>query len=358
MRVFQFLSSLEPSAVGSHAVALEAAMRSWGVETQMFSPIVAEAWRDRARPHTDYGRSFRAHRDDVLLYHLAIGSEVADHVLTRPERLVVDYHNFTPAEYFDRWAPQVVPGIRWGIAQRKALGARAVLGLADSAFNELDLRQDGYRATDVLPILLDPADFDRPVDEDCAVRLAHDKARGGIDLLFVGRIAPNKAQHDLVKVLYAYRKAFDPNARLRLVGGSSSDRYLDAVRTFAAELGLADAVEFTGPVSGGQLAAHFRNADVFVSVSEHEGFCVPLLESMAAGVPIVAYGSTAIPGTLEGAGIVLDQKSPELVAAAIDRVAHDRDLRDALVRAGTERLDAFAPERTIATFRRQLEMLG
>lgn len=357
MRVLQFLSSLEPSAVGAHAVALDAALRSWGVETQLFAPIVADAWRGRARSHTDYGRTFRAEPHDVLLYHLAVGSEVADFVLARPERLVVDYHNFTPPEYFDRWEPQVVPGIRWGIAQRRALGGRAVLGLADSSYNELDLARDGYPRTDVLPILIDPDTFECAVDSTRAARLASDREGGGADLLFVGRMAPNKAQHDLIKVLYAYRKAFDPKARLRLVGGSSSDRYVTAIEHFAADLGLTDAVDLAGSVSGGELAAYYRDADVFVSVSEHEGFCVPLLEAMAHEVPIVAYGSSAVPETLDSAGVVLDSKAPALVAAAIARVVNDDATRAALMAAGTERLQAFAPERTIARFRWQLDTL-
>jgi glycosyltransferase involved in cell wall biosynthesis len=159
--------------------------------------------------------------------------------------------------------------------------------------------------------------------------------------LFVGRLAPNKAQHDLLKALSVYRRVFDPEARLRLVGGSSSHAYATALVDFITALQLEDAVELCGEVTDAELAAHYRAADVFVSASDHEGFCIPLLEAMHHRLPIVAYGSSAIPETLGGAGLCLASKEPTVLAAAIHRVAHDRVLREALVAAGLRRLADF-----------------
>ena len=162
--------------------------------------------------------------------------------------------------------------------------------------------------------------------------------------MFVGRLAPNKCQHDLVKVLATLRAGADPTARLRLVGGAELATYESALRELASGLGLTDAVEISGSVSPGALAAYYATADVFVSVSEHEGFCVPLLEAMAHDVPVVAYGAGAVPETLGGGGVLLPDKTPVLVAAAVARVARDQGLRDALVTAGRERLANFTPE--------------
>jgi glycosyltransferase involved in cell wall biosynthesis len=225
-----------------------------------------------------------------------------------------------------------------GRRQLLRLGRRAQLGLADSAFNAAELEQLGYPRTAVVPILLDVATLDVPVDRPRLDQLRRAKEGGGADFLFVGRIAPNKAQHDLVKMLAAYRKVHDPAARLHLVGGSSSEGYLAALRKFIAALGLTDCVDLAGAVSAGELAAYWEIADAFVVASDHEGFCVPLLEAMHHEVPIVAYGAAAVPETLGGAGLVLATKDAPTFAEAVARVLADEALRAQLLAAGADRL--------------------
>ena len=171
------------------------------------------------------------------------------------------------------------------------------------------------------------------------------KARGGADLLFVGRIVPSKGQHELVKALWAYRRLYDPAARLHLVGGSSSFAYLKALRGFIAELGLADAVRITGDVSDAALAAYFAAADVYLSLSAHEGFGVPLVEAMAAGVPVVARRVGAVAETVGDAALVLAGTDPSYVAAAVHRVRTDVDA----TRAVGRRRDSAACRRSVST---------
>jgi glycosyltransferase involved in cell wall biosynthesis len=173
-------------------------------------------------------------------------------------------------------------------------------------------------------------------------RLARHKARsGGADLLFVGKISPHKAPHDLVKMLAVLRRLYDPAARLHLVGSPLGETYEPALRAFIAELGLEDAVNFAGSVSGAELEAYLQAADVFVCASDHEGFCVPLAEAMGHGLPIVAYGVTAVPETVGGAGLVLPDKAPLPFAAAVGRVLADPTLRQALSAAGLARSASF-----------------
>lgn len=345
-RVHQFLPVLEPGAVGGHSLEVQRALRDHGIDSEIFAESVHPSMAGRARSHTDYGTRFAAHVDDCLLYQMAIGSSVASFVRDRPERKAVDYHNITPPELFARWEPDLVHGLAWGRHQLAELAPLASFALADSGFNERELIDVGYTHTAVVPILLDLTTFDHDVDEPCLDRLMEQKRIGGADLLFVGRIAPNKAQHELVKVLAAYRKLYDPHARLRLVGGSSSVRYGQAIVGFAAELGLADAVDLAGPVSAAELAAYYRAADVLVSMSVHEGFCVPLLEAMHHGVPIVARAVAAVPETLGDAGILLRSDAPDRVAAAVHRVVTDSVVRAALVAAGRRRLEDFSLTRT------------
>ena len=164
---------------------------------------------------------------------------------------------------------------------------------------------------------------------------------GGADLLYVGKISPHKAPHDLVKMLDVLRRTDDPAARLHLVGSALGSNYEPALRAFVDELGLTDSVNFAGSVSGGELEAYFRSADVFVTASDHEGFCVPLAEAMGHGVPIVAYGVTAVPETVGGAGLILPDKSPVPFAAAVGRVLRDPILRTVLADAGVQRAAAF-----------------
>ena len=163
-----------------------------------------------------------------------------------------------------------------------------------------------------------------------------------IDLLFVGKISPHKAPHDLVKMLAVLRRLYDPAARLHLVGSPLGESYEPALRAFIDELGLADAVNIAGSVSGAALEAYLQSADVFVCASDHEGFSVPLAEAMGHGVPIVAYGVTAVPETVADAGLVLPDKSPAHFAAAVARVLTDPVLRQHLSSSGRARAAAFS----------------
>jgi len=348
-RIHQLLPSYAArDAIGNHAFALQAMLDRHGRAGEVFAQ-----WRDDApgpcRPHTDLERA-RLDPDDVLLYHLSTGSPVAAAGAARSERLVVDYHNVTPAALFAPWEPRIAPELALGRRQLADLAVRATLAVADSGYNAGECRSLGYARTLVAPILVDVEMLVRRPDEAVMRRLADEKQRqGGTDWLFVGRIAPNKAQHHIVAAFALYRRLYDPDARLTLVGGPSSDAYWRTLSAYIGGLRLDGTVRMVGSIDAGTLAAHYRTADVFVCLSEHEGFCVPLLEAMANEVPIVAYARTAVPETLAGAGLMLPHKDRATVAAAVHRVVGDTALADRLRGAGRARLADFALERTGAT---------
>ncbi len=200
------------------------------------------------------------------------------------------------------------------------------------------LREAGCVRTAVVPVL---ADYGR-------VTAAPDRAggstswtswtsEGGTDILFVGRVVPSKAQHDLVKALWAYRRLYDPHARLHLLGGTSSYEYNKSLQEFVDDLGLARAVRIAGEVSDAALAAYFAVADVFLSLSVHEGFGVPLVEAMSAGMPVVTLDAGAVSETAGDAALVLESTDPSYVAAALHRVCTDDLLRHRLTEAGRAR---------------------
>jgi len=338
--VHQFVPVFEPGAIGTHALAARSVLREAGFESEIFftetrPAFVGQGGFDRK----EYGRRFKAGADDKLIYHLAIGSILAEELLGRRERLIVDYHNLTPLRYYAGWAPVAATGVAWGRRQLTQLAARTALGIGDSRYNESELVDAGYAKTTVVPILIPPEVLAIEPDAATVARLRAQAT--GTTWLFVGRLAPNKAQHDIVKAVAAYRRFHDPNARLLLVGGSSSDAYELALERFVDRLGLADAVEVARAVTPEALAAYYAAADVFVSCSEHEGFLVPLLEAWHHEVPIVAYSSTAVPETLGEAGLLLDDKDPLTVAAAVARVVGDDALCRGLVAAGRARLRQF-----------------
>lgn len=344
VEIHQLVHSFVPAdAQGNHAVRLQEILRRHGV--------VSDIWWSEARSGAG-GRHFR-HFDKrkktggptYLLYHASTGSPLADWLVQRPETKLIDYHNVTPSSQFGPWEPHVGADLAAARRQIASLARHTHLALADSAYNEAELHEWGFKETAVVPIIMDLDALQGPADQATLDRLGEERKKGAV-WLFVGRIAPNKAQHDILKSFAVYRRGFDPDARLHLVGGSSSHRYLTALESFVTDAGLSDAVSFCGKTTDAEMLAHYRGADVLVCLSDHEGFGVPLIEAMANDLPVVAYASTSVPETVGDGGLLLDSKEPTTVAAAVHRVVTDDVVRGALVARGRRRRDDFSIDRT------------
>lgn len=350
MRVHQFLPALSPrDAIGAHTLAIHRVLEARGIAGGIYAGEIHRELRRRAASYHDY----RPRPGDVLLYHAAIGCALGDWMAARDEPLVLDYHNITPPEFFEVWAPETGLLLAQGRAQLARLAPRAVLGLADSSFNASELTRLGCPRTEVVPIFIEPDDWGA-IDAHARDELLASKR--GSDWLFVGRVAANKAHHDVIRAFAVYRKLFDAEARLFLVGGVTSE-YQYALDRLVTRLGLDGAVVFTGSVPGGVLAAHYATADVFVCLSDHEGFCVPVIEAMWWSLPVVAYASTAVPETVGAGAVLLEQKEPAIVAAAADRVVRDGVLRARMVELGKARVAHFSPDHTASTLLRALDTL-
>ncbi len=353
-RIDQVIPTLASrDAIGGHVMQLRDLLRSRGYASDVYYGNASPDRLDEGIPITRIGE--RPSSGRVLLYQLSIGSGVADIFRDRPERKFVNYHNITPADLIEAWIPQVGEEVRWGRAQLRELAKVTEFAIADSVYNEMELRDAGYPSTTTVPLLIDPEDFTGNPDPALSARLASRRAGGGTDLLFVGKVSPHKGQHDLVKALAAYRRLYDPRARLHIVGGAISEEYQRAVERFADELDLADAVEWAGSVTHEELIAYYEHCDVFLCLSNHEGFCVPLLESMYHRLPIVSYRNTAVPETVAQAGLILPDKEPARVAAAVHRVVEDARLRTELATAAGQRVDWFALPRVQDGFVSALE---
>lgn len=338
-RIDQVVPSLgRRDAVGVHVLYLRDLLRRRGFASDIWVQGVFPELRTEARLVADLPDTPRP--GTWWLYHLAVGSPLADRLAARGEPLLVDYHNVTPAKLLGHWLPWATESAELGERQVAALAPRTAFAVADSAWNERDLVAAGYRRTAVAPPLFDTAA--RVPDPDTLARRHAERVPGELRWLFVGRLAPNKAQHDLVKALVCAERFLGLRCRLDLVGTGLGERYPSAVRQLAQRAGMADRVHLAGMVDDEVLAAYYATADVFVSASDHEGFGIPLVEAMAAGLPVVAYDAGAVAETVGDGGLVVADKAPLALATAVRRVAADEELRRRLVASGYRRAAALS----------------
>lgn len=306
-------------AITDQAFLLRRWLREMGFVSEIFAEHIHPALAKEVRPVTAYRPR---PGEKWLVYHHSIGSSVVERLLDLPLQLIVIYHNITPPEFFAFVDPALAQQMEEGRNQLYALRPHTALALADSPYNEKDLCAVGFPRTGVLAITLDESRYNLPPNPELLARF---DGTGPL-LLFVGRMVPNKKQEDLIRLLYFYRR-IEPSARLILVGEGWLPTYERWLRNLARDLDMGEAVVFTGYVSQQDLVTYYRLADVYVSMSEHEGFGKPLVESMYFGVPVVAYKTAAVPDTLGGAGVLVLHKDYEAIAELIHLLQTDDVLR-------------------------------
>lgn len=352
-RVDQWVPALHRGdAIGDSARLMRDAFRRWGHPADVYALQVDEDL-------TGDGRAFSEWQpggpDDVVILHYALPSPLTAALAEHRGRRVMLHHNITPPEFFLGYDDEMVRICTLGREEFTVLRDRVDLGLADSEFNRQELEAAGFTRTGVLPIYLDFARYREPAGP-VLLRLLRDERS---NVLFVGRVAPNKKQEDLIRLASYWKRFISPDVRLVLVGKLPRQRhYHDALQSFLYEEGFTpQEVVLTGHLDHQDLLACFRTASVFVSMSEHEGFGVPLVESMLMGVPIVAFASTAVPYTLGEAGLQFAEKRIDLMAEAAHRLTVDGGLRAQVLAGQERRLHAFAPEAVEAALRGYLESL-
>jgi glycosyltransferase involved in cell wall biosynthesis len=334
--VHQFLPSLgHRDAVGNHTLATQDVLASAGIKGGIWAEDVHPENRRRGRPFIDYARrrSARTGRN-VLLYQASTGSNgMVDFLLTRPERLLIYYHNITPAEFYEPYEPAASVVLQRGRLELAQICSRIDRALANSDYSAKELRALGVEDVEVFPPYAVRLDSEPSATHADWLR----RTKRGIDLLFVGRLVPNKGHVNLFRAFAALRAAAEAPPRLFVVGSWGPAPYIRIVHRVRDRLG-PDGIVLSGSITDARLAAHYQEADVLLSLSEHEGFCVPLVEAMRAGVPVVAYDGGAVGETLGGAGVLLRTLDPLVVSEVVNRVACDEDLRRAIVARQLERV--------------------
>ena len=340
MRIVQLLSVISfGDAVSNDARAIAGILTENGFENEIYAEHVDNRL-PRGTAHALDG-GLHLSPEDLLIYHASTGTQLNFDLPSFGGRQVMIYHNITPREFFHGYNTEAEQNMRYGYEGVRFLADKMRYCIADSDYNRQQLRQMGYTCPiDVCPILIPFEDYDREPDQKVLKRYQGD---GYTNLLFVGRVSPNKKHEDIIRAFYCYQKRHNPKSRLILAGNAGGmELYADRLRAYAQTLGVADRVIFPGHIKFDAILACYRLADVFVCMSEHEGFCVPLLEAMHFGVPIVAYRAAAVPETLGAGGLLLDSKDPWIAAAAIDRLARDQALRAQILEAQKKRLADFS----------------
>ena len=328
-------------AISNHILSLRSILREWGMLSEIISEYPQPSFEAEAQHFHRYRR--RTTSEDVILLHFSMGYSpgVMNWVRHIRGRKILVYHNITPAEYFIG-----VNGVYREVAWlgRQQLGRLATMvsdGWGDSTYNCLELQAAGIAETRVLPIVIDPGFYNVPPDPELLRRL---RAEPGPVVLFVGRVVPNKRLEDVILTFHYLKRYIRPTAQLYFVGSHDQmEPYLDYLGTLVARLGLPD-VHFEGHVSKEELVAFYQGADVFLCMSEHEGFGVPLVESMNYGLPVVAYAAAAVPETMGDAGVLVHTKDPAYVAELVGVLLEDEAWRSRIVARQRDRARDFYPE--------------
>ena len=295
-------------AIGDSARRVRALLRMMGHESELYAMTIDDALRHDVRPFGDAA----GRRGDVTIFHYALPSSMTEAFSSLGSGRVLQYHNVTPASYFAPYDPSLFRLAALGREELATLAGRVDLALGDSAYNRQGLDALGFRPTGVFPIAVDTTRITRPVERPALDRMLDD---GLVNFLFVGRLDVVPRYHSMIRALMA-------EYRLR------DDRFV-----------------FTGPIPDEELAVYYRRAAVYISMSEHEGFCVPLVEAMAADVPVLAYAAAAVPDTLGGAGVQFAPKDLEYAAELLGALAFDDGLRASVIAGQRRRLADFGDAR-------------
>ena len=334
MRINQILPNFSyGDAIGDDTLALHKIFQNLGHTSRIYAGVIHPYLSEKAFHWKHYRQV--SNENNILIYHFSVGSEIANYLYEIPDRLVLIYHNITPAHWFYGISPHMTELAAEGINQLKELKNRTEAAWADSEFNAEILRSLGYKNVRVLPIIFDFSRFEVQENRIFEEMYYH----SGATWLFVGRVTPNKCHEDIIKAFAFYKNTIDPHARIMLVGDTKNCwRYTQNLLDIVKKIGISD-IYFTGMIDDDELVSAFKMADLFICLSEHEGFCVPLLEAMHFELPIIAFRAGAVPSTLDGSGILINDKDPRLISEIAHMLNIDSSFRKSIIMHQLRRLN-------------------
>lgn len=338
-------------AIGAEALAIERVLGGAGWQVETYAEYIDPELQGRTLPIGELQNPGGG--GAVALYHFAVCSDVTYRFLELDCPKALIYHNITPPEFFRPYDDGIAGVSEESLRQVCLLADHVDLGLGDSDFNRRDLVRMGYRATRTLPILFDAERYGEPPQ-------AQAPRAGTPVVLTVGRVVPNKAPDDFIRAAAAYFELEGaPPARFVIAGKRNAlPAYSERIEALIEETGLGEEqLRITGEISQEELIAAYRSAAAYVTLSRHEGFCVPILESWLFGVPVLALARAAVPETLGDAGLLIDSADPQSVARHIKRLLTDERLRADLINLGRARLARYDMRKWGFALRTMLEEL-
>ena len=344
MKIYQIVTNLSiGDAIGNDILAIDETLSEAGYHSRIMSSTIHEQLTGRASD-VDFSR---IQPEDLVIFHKATGDSFGGFAAQLPCTRGMIYHNITPAKFFLPYDDVMAWNLWRGRRQLRKLAKIMDFAWGDSSYNCRELELAGFprEKLAVLPILFGKDDGQVGPDPETLRRLT---AQRGTRLLFIGRIAPNKKQEDIIKLYYCFLRDVDPDAKLYIVGNwSGFEKYYAKLKGFAADLRLRDdQVVFAGHVTEAEKSAYLACADAFVCMSEHEGFCIPLLEAMRRDVPVIAYASSAVPETLGENGLLFQKKDYVEMARQTGRACRDEAFRQRVLQSQRENLKRFDRETT------------
>lgn len=328
-------------AVGNDTIAVHNSLKKAGYDSMIVASVIDGRLGDGIATSADDLSFIKS--EDIVIFHLSTGHELNWRFAKLDCHKIIKYHNITPPEFFFGYNTQALVNCMEGYRALHALAKQAEFCFADSDYNKQELIKAGYRCPiDVLPILIPFDDYKKEPDAEVRQKMTED---GYTNILFTGRIVPNKRQEDVIATFYHYHKYYNPKSRLILIGNyTGMESYYESLQRYIDELG-AENIIFPGHISFPAILAYYATADLFLCMSDHEGFCVPLVEAMNFEVPVLAKNTTAIPYTLGGSGMMLEDNDPLVAATAINRILTDTQLRETIIANQNERLQDFSHDR-------------
>ncbi len=326
-------------AISGEVISLQRVLREAGVNSEIFAINVHPKYKGLAHKYETFPRDF----DGTLILHYSLGSPLNDlYKCSAKARRALIYHNLTPSSWFAGVNPRVAADIEHGIKELPSLCKMSDLLLADSKFNASELEKMGFKSH-VLELPLDPARWTGGANPGIANLVQREP---GIHLLHVGRMAPNKSIEDIIKIFYFVHRFVNPQSRLWLVGiDIDTELYSFALKRLVHELDLQNAVNFSGGLADSEVRALYENATAYLCMSEHEGFCLPVIEAMHFGLPVIAYDSSALSDTVGAGGILIKDKRHAEIAELVGMVATDQNFRKQMIDAGKKRVAELSVDR-------------
>lgn len=340
MKIVQIIPSLaHGDAVSNDTIAIQTILREEGYETGIYSDIIDPRLPEGIAKPLRKLPCLR--KEDLLIYHACTGASLNFQLPQFGGKKLLIYHNITPPSFFHHYSREIEAIQKRAYEGMRFLSDKVDYCIADSDFNRSDLQSFGFGCPiDVCPIIIPFADYKQHPDPKT---MNHYQGDGWTNLLFVGRIVPNKKQEDVIQAFYFYHKEYNPKSRLFLIGsGSGMEKYEYRLRNYTKMLDISNHVFFLGHIRFSEILSYYSLADAFVCMSEHEGFCVPLIEAMLFETPIVAYDSSAVSDTLGRGGLLIKEKNPHLTAGAINRVITDKTLQAYLIQEQKNALSRFS----------------